>query len=307
MNDSPDCHRSVSVVIITRNRPQMVRNCLEHLRRQTHMPDEIIVVDSSSAEDTQEVLAGYPDVVCLRIPDGRNNMPQARNLGVSHAQGEIIAFLDDDSMARDGWLRQLIAAYSAPDIGGVGGRVIDEYEDTRTSLWDQEIGKVQRNGVFTANFGLDPGHQVQVDHFRGCNMSFRKAILEELGGFDHNYTGGNTLEETDMCIRVKHEGYVLLFEPQAVVDHLSVRWRGYQEVRPGTLVYFHGFKNYAYFFFKNFGITWDTLRHIFIGRLYLQIAEFLRQPARWRLLNIPIWVAGALAGLWKASLAPDSL
>jgi glycosyltransferase involved in cell wall biosynthesis len=134
---------SASVIIITRNRPQMVRDCLEHLRRQTVAPDEVIVVDSSTGEDTQAVLDGYPEVVRLRIPDGRNNMPQARNLGIAHAHGEIIAFLDDDSMAQPDWLRCLLEPYADPTVGGVGGRVIDALEQSRATPDNPRIGVLQ--------------------------------------------------------------------------------------------------------------------------------------------------------------------
>lgn len=287
----------VSVVIITRNRPQMVQDCLEHLRKQTVSPGEIIVVDSSTGEDTQAELDGYPEVVRLRIPDGRNNMPQARNLGIEHARGEIIAFIDDDSMVREGWLRHLVDGYSLPDVGGVGGRVVDEYEDTRVNLQDQRIGLVRESGLITANFGLDPGHPVEVDHYRGCNMSFRKDALLPIGGFDHNYTGGNTLEETDVCIRVKRAGYRLIFEPRAVVDHLGVRWLGFQKRAPGILEFFHGTKNYAYFFFKNFGIRPRVLQHIFGRALLHRLRTLLAEPSLRNVRGMLTVLPGSFAGL----------
>jgi len=289
----------VSVVIITRNRPQMLHDCLEYLKKQTVSPGEIIVVDSSTGEDTQAVLDAYPQVVRLRIPNGRNNRPQAKNLGIAHASGDIIAFLDDDSMAQPDWLCFLLEPYADPSVGGVGGRVIDALEQARATPDDTRIGVVQHEGKIkmTTNFILDPGHPVEVDHLVGCNMSFRKDALLQIGGFDHNYTGGNTLEETDVCIRVKRAGYRLIFEPRAVVDHLGARWLGLQKRAPGILEFFHGTKNYAYFFFKNFGIRPRVLQHIF-GRVLLhRLRTLLSEPSLWNLKSISVALPGGLAGL----------
>jgi GT2 family glycosyltransferase len=289
----------VSIIIITRNRPQMLQACLKHLKRQTVAPDEVIVVDSSTGEDTQAVLDAYPQVVRLRIPDGRNNRPQAKNLGIAHASGDIIAFLDDDSMAQPDWLRFLLGPYADPSVGGVGGRVIDALEQARATPDDTRIGVVQHEGKIkmTTNFILDPGHPVEVDHLVGCNMSFRKDALLPIGGFDHNYTGGNTLEETDVCIRVKRAGYRLIFEPRAVVDHLGVRWLGFQERAPGILEFFHGTKNYAYFFFKNFGIRLRVLQHVF-GRVPLhRLRTLLSEPSLRNFRSMITALPGSFAGL----------
>ena len=211
----------VSIVIITRNRPQMVRDCLDHLMRQTRPPDEIIVVDSSTGEETQTVLEDYPQVTRLRIPDGRRNMPQARNLGIGRAQGEIIAFLDDDSMAEPDWLEYLLEPYADPAVGGVGGRIIDVLEAARANPADGRIGICHKNGFTTTNFASDPGHVVEVNHVRGCNMSFRRAALAKIGGFDPRYIGSNVCEETDVCLGVTLAGWKLMYQPSALVNHLA--------------------------------------------------------------------------------------
>ena len=288
-----------SVIIITRNRPQMVRECLEHLGRQTRQPDEIIVVDSSTGEETQAVLDSYPEVVRLRIPNGRNNMPQARNLGIAHARGEVIAFLDDDSYAHPDWLARLVAHYHDPTVGGVGGRLIDPL---RPPI-GEEVGSVRISShiKITANFVIDTGQSVEVEHLSGGTMSFRKAILTEIGGFDPHYTGGNQLEETDVCVRVKAAGYRLVYEPSAVVDHLSVRSQAFKG-RPGISHRFHEAKNWAYFWIKNFGIRFVILKNIFGGYPLLRFRQFFTHPTSDTLHQAVVILPGSLLG-WVSGCA----
>ena len=290
---------SVSVIIITRNRAQMLQDCLEHLKRQTVAPDEVIVVDSSTGEDTQVVLDGYLEVVRLRIPDGRNNMPQARNLGIAHARGEVVAFLDDDSMAQPDWLHCLLEPYADPSVGGVGGRVVDKLEQSRVTPDDPRIGVIQRDGKITTNFILDPGGPVEVDHMRGCNMSFRHAALERIGGFDRRYIGGNTCEELDVCLRIKRAGWKLVFQPLAVVKHLAApregMTRGLDMIEPRPVLW--DAHNRAYLLFKNFGYNCWTAKNILGGRQLLFLKLLLREPSWRRARTAVLYGAGAWWGL----------
>ena len=120
----------MSVIIVTRDRPAMLRSCLEHLLQQDYDEDfETIVEDSSSDEQAQAVLDDFPQVVRLRIRHaGRTNINQARNLGIESATGTLIALLDDDCRARGNWLSRLVEACTASDTGITGGRCIHDYE-----------------------------------------------------------------------------------------------------------------------------------------------------------------------------------
>ncbi len=73
----------VSIIIITRNRPFLLRHCIERVLRQPYSHKEIIVVDSSSGDESEQVVAQYPEVISVRLRGQRNNMPQARNKGIS--------------------------------------------------------------------------------------------------------------------------------------------------------------------------------------------------------------------------------
>ena len=290
----------VSVVIITRNRPQMLHACLEHLLQQAYRPFEVVVVDSSSNEQSQAVLEEFPVVKRVRIPDGRNNMPEARNQGIARVCGGVIAFLDDDSLARPDWLHHLVKPYSNPAVGGVGGRVVDALEQARATPDDPRVGAIERGGKMTTNFILDTDHPVEVDHVRGCNMSFRCAALEEIGGFDPRYLGSNVCEETDVCVRVKQAGWKLIYEPSAVVDHQAaprediVRGTGHM-IDPRSVLW--SAHNRAYLFFKTFGCNYWTAKHILGGMQLLYVSLLTGDPSWARLRAAVLYAVGAWWGL----------
>src|SRR5262249_55521041 len=118
---------TVSIIIITRNRPVLLHHCLAHVQAQSYPHKQIIVVDSSSNDESERVAAQYPGVISVRLAVQRTiheNRPHARNAGLATSSGEIIAFIDDDAMVQPGWLDALLATYQDETVGAVGGRVI---------------------------------------------------------------------------------------------------------------------------------------------------------------------------------------
>src|SRR2546429_2595879 len=93
----------VSIIIITCNRPFLLQHCIERVLGQPYPHKEIIVVDSSSNNESEQVVVQYPEVISVRLRGQRNNMPQARNEGIAVSSGDILAFIDDDSMIQQGW------------------------------------------------------------------------------------------------------------------------------------------------------------------------------------------------------------
>src|SRR5205807_9223684 len=79
----------VSIVIITRNRPFLLRHCIERVLVQPYPHKEVIVVDSSSNDESEQIVAQHPEVISLRLYGQGNNMPQARNAGIAASCGDI--------------------------------------------------------------------------------------------------------------------------------------------------------------------------------------------------------------------------
>jgi GT2 family glycosyltransferase len=291
----------VSVIIITRNRAKILADCLECLAKQSYLDFETVVIDSSDNYETRDLLASLPKVRYLSIWDGRNNMPAARNLGISNAFGDIVAFIDDDSMVFPGWLENIVSGYSVDKIGGVGGRTIDSY--LKVDENDTRIGKSLPDGTVVQNFSRDISSPIFVDWIIGCNMSFRRSILNDLGGFDQNYGGNNSYEDIDMGTRVRKAGYELVLVPTAVVEHVfapraaGVVSRDYENPK----VRYHHIHNRSYFVTKNIGLNKAYIGYV-VNTLFGMTVSTVKRPnmAAWRLLGATI--RGFISGAWDSFL-----
>ena len=248
-HSSPDA-LALSVVIVTMNRPDCVRLCLEHLQRQTRSVAQILVVDASRDQLTREVVAQFPGVQYLDNPIGYGHMTHSRNLGLEHTMGEVIAFIDDDSYAHPTWHQELIPLYADPKVGAVGGRALRGTRgEEKTGA--KNIGVLHSNGMLSGNFGGDPGRDLELFHLVGCNMSFRRSVLAQLGGLREDYTGTEVREETDVCARVGKLGYKVMFAHRAVVDHVGAPQVKGQ--RTDLRYDFYSRRNHFTFLIRNFG------------------------------------------------------
>jgi glycosyltransferase involved in cell wall biosynthesis len=119
---------SVSVVIPTCNRREVLARCLAALTRQSHTDFEVIVVDDCSDDGTPEFLAEYAEAhpeFTLRwlVNETHAGANPSRNRGIRTARAELVAFLDSDCIAEPQWLEQLVAGFSSERVAAVTGRV----------------------------------------------------------------------------------------------------------------------------------------------------------------------------------------
>jgi GT2 family glycosyltransferase len=204
-------------VINTLNRREHLQRTLLALREQTYGAFEVIVVNGPSVDGTDELLASFRDSARLASCD-LACLGRSRNVGIGLASGEIVAFIDDDAIPQPSWLETLIAAYRDPSVAAVGGPVFD----------------VPLNGVAWAlctctRLGSpDPDSQEPIERYLGqgadpfaylpgCNMSFRRDALEEVGGFNplltYNY------DDAEICSRVVDRGYGIRLVDDVLVRH----------------------------------------------------------------------------------------
>ena len=217
-----DGPRTVSVVIcaFTERRWDSLTRAVASLHLQRRLPEQIVVViDHNPAlfERARSVLIRDVDVVANTE---RRGLSGARNTGVRHAQGDVVAFLDDDAEADPHWLEELLAHYG-PDIAGTGGVAIPAWPGQGRPHWfPPEFDWV----VGCSYVGL-PDEVTPLRNPIGTTMSFRRSVFELAGSFDTGMGRVGSLplgcEETEFAIRLHRtlSTSQLLHVPSAVVLH----------------------------------------------------------------------------------------
>jgi GT2 family glycosyltransferase len=183
---------------------------LESLECQSLTPREVIVVVDHNEDLLRRVRAEFGGAAI-----GNTQTPGlggARNSGVAAASGSVIAFLDDDAVASPDWLQLLANHYRVPEVAGVGGSAVPEWAGGRPAWFPPEFDWV----VGCAYLGM-PQTSAEVRNLFGCNMSFRRELLDSLGGFRLGYG----CDETEFCIRLRQRWpeKKIVYVPEAKVFH----------------------------------------------------------------------------------------
>ncbi|HVA73616.1 MAG TPA: glycosyltransferase [Acidimicrobiales bacterium] len=211
---------SVTVVIATRDRPQLVRGALEAAKAALRPGDSLIMVDSASADPI--TIAGVArEAGANLIRCAEPGTSRARNAGWRAASTELVAFTDDDCLPDSRWLEAAVEAFTRePSAGFVTGRV--DSESTHTPRAWLHLSLTSRTDP--AKFGHDDD-PTEIGH--GANMVWRRSALEEIGGFDETLGPGAPLraaEDVDAFWRSLMGGGVGVFDPDSIVAHRQ--WRG---------------------------------------------------------------------------------
>lgn len=195
----------ISVIVCTRNGAGTLRACLESLLALDYPDFEILVIDDGSTDSTAEIAQEFPSVRYHRQEHA--GLGVARNGGMHHATGTILAYTDDDCQAQRDWLRHLSHAFAESDVVAAGGPNIPPPPRNR----------VER--VVAAAPGA-PAHvllsDTEAEHLPGCNLAIRKEALQRIGGFGSEFKAAG--DDVDVCWRLRELG-TLRFVPGAMVWH----------------------------------------------------------------------------------------
>lgn len=210
-----DRYKSVSVVICTYNRRDYLARCLDYLRCQSNPNFEVIVVDGPSDDGTEELLEGWHGRVKV-AKNGLRNLSVSRNLGIELAQGDIIAFIDDDAIPFDNWVDCILNEYNSRPLltKALGGPAF--FAGT-LRFQSEDIG-IDRHGNAWLNI---PRHEVgQGEWLRSClgtNSTFLRRHLIDIGGFDEQFD--YYLDESELCLRIQLQGGIIGYAPDVLVRH----------------------------------------------------------------------------------------
>jgi GT2 family glycosyltransferase len=209
----------ISVVVVNWNRKELLRACLESLRRQSEATFEVIVVDNGSADGSA---AMAEEEFCARVIRNRENRGfcAANNQGIAVAQGAFVALLNNDAEADEGWLAALERACSgAPDIGMAASKVLVWEDPSRIDKAGHLMfpdGQNRGRGSGAADRGqFDQEEEVLWPD--GCAALYRKAMLDEIGGFDEDFFAYG--DDAELGLRARIAGWRCVYAPRAVVRH----------------------------------------------------------------------------------------
>lgn len=193
---------------------------VESVRRQSLPPAETILVVDHNPALYARLKVALPDITVEENREGPG-LSGGKNTGVALAQGEIVAFLDDDAIADPGWLMFFADSYTDPAVVGVGGLTLPSWDTERPSWFPEEFDWV----VGCAYMGM-PKSRAPVRNLHGGNASFRREVFDAVGGFSNGIgrSAANRphgCEETEFCIRLSQHSpsSVLLFDNRAMIRH----------------------------------------------------------------------------------------
>jgi len=214
----------VSVVVCAYNAADTLDDCLSSLERLTYPDYEVILVNDGSRDRTSAIGRQYPHVRLVDTPNA--GLSAARNVGLTEATGEIVAYTDADTRVDRDWLTFLVQPFLRSDVVGSGGPNVVPLDDPPMA---QAIARA-------------PGAPTHVllddrvaEHVPGCNMAFRRETLLAIGGFNPTYLRAG--DDVDVCWRVQARGWKIGFASSALVWHhhrstVGAYWRqqvGYGE------------------------------------------------------------------------------
>ncbi len=212
----------LSVVIATLGRPLLIRTLESLLSADGFDRCEVLVIGVVPPGDTldqlKNLIARHPRIRRLEVSFSQGDMSEKRNVGWKEARGGIVAFVDDDVVVADQWVLSILEPFARPDVGLVTGPSLVP-DDLPTmprlagmTLASKATGYVSHRYLFASHEPLD----VRWSRIIGCNMAFRKSLLELVGGFDPRYGPGDDLLA---AAKLTRRGYKLVFHPRASLYH----------------------------------------------------------------------------------------
>jgi len=243
----------VSVLIPTYKRAHLIGHVLEALQKQSYPNFEVLIVLKPSGDGTERVLESFEEKLNIKvILQEEGYVTDALNLGLKYAEGDVIAFLDDDAIPHKDWLQNHLSMYEEPKIGGVAGNVVpidlkegsmdtnsglseiipprtNEFmKSTRRILWgcpikgmENHLVYISRAGMVTSDSNLSHRAWNRVTKSllgMGANMSLSSEAIKGFK-FPRSWILGFAWEQY-LGWYVWKKGYSLVFNPSAVVNHV---------------------------------------------------------------------------------------
>lgn len=174
----------ISVVVCTYNREDLITGCLDSLADQTADSSsfEVLVIDNNSTDNTNHLVRNYSRLSNLRlISEPMQGLSHARNRGLQEAEGDYVAYLDDDARAESHYIQNILKLLGqfSDTVDCYGGPILPFYTTEKPAWFKDEYE--------TMHLHKTTGFQKFGKTFSGSNMIWRKSLLVELGGFNPEF------------------------------------------------------------------------------------------------------------------------
>lgn len=236
-------NNNVSIVIITYNRCEDLKQCLDSLMRQTFKGFETIIIDNGSTDSTINLLKKYS---VKTLVNTTKKLSYLFNLAWQSASGDYIGYLADDVELHPDWLKNAMDTFETfENAGAVSGPIISTkkqemrllYERTEESkllaflakIYDKIVmegklfkpGALASSGAYSMGAGLESSCKIKspiiVDLLTTSAMVMKREVFLKVGNFDENFYFNHA--DGDFFIRMKKAGYELIFNPKAIAWH----------------------------------------------------------------------------------------
>jgi len=208
---------SVIICAYTINRLEDIKDAINSLISQTYDSIEIITV----VDEDRKLYRAIKDEFDVKVlfNEKRIGLPASRNRGISVANGDIIAFFDDDAVADKNWIKELVRMYEEKDAIAVGGKILPLWIGKKPKIFPEEF-----YWLIGATHKGFPEEVTEVRNTFTSNLSFRADVLRALGGFRSELREKDGIpmqsEETEICERMRMKfGRGVVYNPNAIVYH----------------------------------------------------------------------------------------
>ena len=226
----------VSIVIPNKDEKETLKKCLESIWKKTSYSNyEIILVENNST--TQEIRDYYKELdgkkrVRVVYWDKEFNYSAINNFGISHAKGEYILCLNNDiTVISPDWMEELLANCQRPEVGIVGARLY--YPDNTIQHAGIVLGMGGCAGSLFVGLARSRGGylhkaalQQDLSAVTAACFMVKKEVFEKVGGFEEKLAVA--FNDVDFCLKVRHAGYLVVYDPYAELYHHESKTRGYE-------------------------------------------------------------------------------
>lgn len=216
----------LSVIVCCYNRAKYIHKVIANLCNQSFdkRSYEILLIDNNSKDATPEIckkaILEFPENNIRYVLETNQGLTFARNRGVKESKAALVSFIDDDGLCDQYYVSEILGAFERhPQVEVIGGKVIPIFPESDPPDWSSKYtdGILSKLDIGDIEKPFDTKYPV------GCNMAYRKSILEKVGGFNEDLVLRS--DEKDLFLRLTKMGTSFMYVPSIYVEHVISKER----------------------------------------------------------------------------------